>query len=403
MMRGWENGEHDVKDPYLTLLCALYRRNADELGLSDAPTQARSDVGLVYAASLSEALSILRNLAVFDSQKHPGVISGPFSEQAANAACLDWLFGYPKWDVTGNKTKVIQADVDEIVATTTMFDNMDRQFGGDHSRGLAVKYLNDNVLPRLHGTYTDAVRIELFHAAAVLCELIGYMGYDGEKHSLAQRYFIQSLRLAKSAGDNGYGAYVLNTMSHQAMYLNRPQEALRLAQAARQTYTNGSVPIVSTEAAMMEAKAFAVLGDKTGCSNAISLAEKAFTRQSDQGAPSWASHWDETLFSAFAGDSWLALGESREAREYLDVAWRGSQGQSRRKVFAAGQLAKVALIDNNIDEAAQYALMATESVDRSRSKRSLQVVSDLRTKLAKHSSSTAVRTFADRANHLLAG
>jgi tetratricopeptide (TPR) repeat protein len=402
-MRGWENGEHEVKAPYLHLLCELYGKSADQLGLSTAPAQARSDIGLIYSPSLADAVQAIQDLATFDLQKHPGIVGGTFSEQAISAACLDWLFGYPKWDIKGDGAKVTAQDVAEIIATTEMLDSMDRQRGGDHARNLAVTYLRDNVTSRLNGSYADNVRSDLFHAASVLCEVIGYMAYDAEKHSLAQRYFTQALRLAKAAGDTGYGAFVLNTLSHQAMYLERPAEALRLAQAAAQAYRNGSVSVVNTESAMLEAKAAAQMGDRTGCARALDVAEKAFNAQDNEPAPSWAAHWSETLFSAFAGDCWLSVGDTERARPYLWTAWNGSQGQARRKVFAAGQLAKAALQDHELEDSARFALVAVESTDGLKSRRSLQVVSDLRKALASHRSSPAVRTFHDRVNHLLAG
>lgn len=402
-MRGWENGEHEVKEPYLQLLCELYDKSADQLGLSTAPAQARSDIGLIYSPSLADALQAIGNLATFDLQKHPGVVSGTFSEQAVNAACLDWLVGYPKWDIKSGSGRVNAQDVTEIAATTEMLDGMDRQRGGDHARNLAVTYLRDNVLSRLNGTYDDRTQSDLFRAAAVLCEVIGYMAYDAEKHSLAQRYFTQALRLAKASGDTGYGAYVLNTLSHQAMYLNRPSEALRLAQTAAQAYRDGVVPVVNTESAVLEAKASALLGDRSGCEHALIAAESAFNAQDSAAAPAWAAHWSETLFSAFVGDCWLSLGDTERARPYLLTAWDGSQSQTRRKVFAAGQLAKAALRDHELDEAARFALIAAESTGGLKSRRSRQVVSDLRKALAAHCGSPAVRTFNDRANHLLTG
>lgn len=402
MMRGWENGDHEAKEPYLGLLCQLYGRSSAELGLSEGSAQARSDIGLIYSPSLDEAVATISSLAMLDGQRHPGVVSWSFSEHAANAACLDWVFGYPKWDLVSGRNQVTAHDVAEVVATTVIFDCMDRQRAGEHIRRLAVTYLRDNVLPRLRSSYDDHVGADLFHAAAVLCELIGYMAYDEEKHSLAQRYFIQALRLARSAGDTAYGAFVLNTMSHQAIYLRRPKEALRLAQASRQTY-QGIVPVVSAEAAMLEARACAELGDTLGCGRAISAAEASFAAHDSAEFPPWASHWSETLFNAFAGDCWLNLGDARHARPHLVGAWEGSQTQARRKVFAAGQLAKVALLERKVEEACYYALIATESVNDAWSRRSRQVVSTLRTDLSTHNASAMVRVFVDRADHVLAG
>jgi hypothetical protein len=403
MMRGWENGDHEVKEPYLGLLCVLYQKSADELGLSATPAQARSDIGLIYSSSLAEALQTITDLAKFDGQQHPGVISGPFSEAAINAACLDWLFGHPSWDLGKSSHRVTARHVDEVIATTQMFDAMDRQRGGEHARNLAVKYLFDNVVPALRGKSDSIVKIDLFRAGSILCELIGYMAYDGGRHSLAERYFIQALRLAKEAGDAAYGAFVLNTLSHQAMFLGRPQSALRLAQAARQTYHGSVAPVVTTESAMLEAQASASLGDTSNAAIALADAERAFNRQGSDMTPTWASHWSDTLFNSFAGDCWLTLGEAKRARPHLVAAWSGSQQQSRRRVFAAGQMAKVALLDHDIEQAANYASIAVEAVDGTRSRRSLHVVSELRRELKPHDNVDAVRIFADRMHHLMAG
>ncbi|WP_309117777.1 hypothetical protein [Saccharothrix sp.] len=304
-LREWEHGRNVPQQPYRDLLSALYGKSFDELGIATSAPQARSDVGLIYATSLLEAVDAVAHLARFDEQRHPGVVAGHFSEEAIYAACLDWLFGNARNDLTNGAGRVVHRDVEEVVATTTMFDGLDRTFGGEHSRALAVKYLREVVIPRLHGTYDESVGRSLFQAAAVLCEVIGYMAYDDDKHSLAQRYFVQSLRFAKEASDSAYGAYVLNTMSHQALYLGRTREALRLAQVARQGYTGTHMPAVQTEAAMLEARAHAALRDATSATQALQDAERFFSLHSPDDAPNWAAHWTDVVFASFAGHGWL--------------------------------------------------------------------------------------------------
>jgi hypothetical protein len=400
--REWEHGRNTPQVPYRDLLCQLYDKSADELGISVAPPQARSDVGLVYSASLADAINTLGNLAQFDAQRHPGVVSGHFSEEAVYAACLDWLVGSANSDRAPHATRVVARDVEEIVATTAMFDGMDRAFGGEHSRDLAVKYLTDTVVPKLSGTYDEPTGRDLFHAAAVLCEVIGYMAYDADKHALAQRYFIQSLRLAKEAGDSAYGAYVLSTMSHQAMYLHKPREALRLAQAARQSYTGTHVLAVQTESAMQEARAHAALNDEGAATRALHAAEQFFGQQSAEGAPNWAAHWGETLFAAFAGHCWLDLGKPAEARPLLVTAGQGANGQTRRVVFSSAQLARLALLEGDHEQAGSFALAAADAAANMKSKRSLQVIRDLRGDLQDLGSVHQVRNFQARAHDLFA-
>lgn len=399
--REWEHGRNMPQVPYRDLLCELYGKTAEELGVSVAPTQARSDVGLIYSPSLAETLITVSHLAEFDAKRHPGVVTGHFSEEAIYAACLDWLFTASIADRRAKARRVTERDVAEIVTTTAMFDGMDRSFGGDQSRDLAIKYLHDHVMPRLEGTFDERVGRDLFHAAAVLCEVIGYMAYDSERHALAQRYFIQSLRLAKEACSSAYGAFVLTTMSHQAMYLGRPQQALRLAEAARQSYTGSHVASVQTEAAMHAARAYAVLGDETSTTQALLAAERSFALHGTQDSPEWASHWGETLFAAFVGDTWLSLGKPAQARPHLARAAHDSQGQPRRMVYSSAQLAKLAVLEGDAEQAGTYALTATEVAENLKSKRSTKLIRDLYRDFKMQAGEQQLQTFLTRAHDLL--
>ncbi|RKT70437.1 hypothetical protein DFJ66_3697 [Saccharothrix variisporea] len=357
----------------------------------------------MYSSSLAETLVTVGNLAEFDVQRHPGVVSGHFSEEAIYAACLDWLFTSPVADRQPKAgSRVTERDVAAIMATTVMFDGMDRSFGGDQSRDLAIKYLHDHVVPRLHGTYDDKVGRDLFHAAAVLCEVIGYMTYDSERHALAQRYFIQALRLAKEAGSPAYGAFVLTTMSHQAMYLGRPQQALRLAEAARQSYTGTHVATVQTEAAMHAARAYAALGDEASTTQALLAAERSFALQDPATGPDWASHWGETVFAAFAGATWLDLAKPGQARPHLVRAAQDANGQARRVVYSAAQLARLAMLDGDAEQAAAHAMTAADAAAGLESKRSTKVVRDLHLDFKEQANAQPIQAFLARAHDLLA-
>ena len=91
---------------------------------------------------------------------------------------------------------------------------LDHRFGSGHVRPVVVHYLNSVVSGLLAGSYREAVGRELFAAVARLTELAGYMAVDTGQPGLAQRYYIQALRLAQAAGDRGYGGYVL-AASHE--------------------------------------------------------------------------------------------------------------------------------------------------------------------------------------------
>lgn len=397
----WESGSRSPQEPILGILCALYGRTAHELGLNPTPDQARSNIGLVYSPALHEAVDTLSKLSTFDITRHTSVINGAYSIDAINAACLDWLYRPTSNGERGGR--ITSADVAEVKAAAQMFDSLDRTVGGETQRLLAVQFVREKLAPKLSRASDDANSRALFTAAATLCEVIGWMAYDSERHSIAQRYFVQALRLSKDADEPTYGAFVLNTMAHQALYLNRPEQALRCALAALGNTHINSAPIVGTEAALLAARAHARMRNEHDGVAELRRAESLFERVTDTNTPKWAAHWSEAVFSTYAGTMWVDLGKPREAYGPLKLAWDAASDQPRRRVYSTGQLAKVAVLNRDIEQAATLGLEAAVSTSRQESKRSLQVIRDLDRQLKPHAKQPKVREFRERARLLLAG
>ncbi len=397
----WESGQRSPQEPVASLLCDVYGKSALELGLNPTPDQARSDVGLIYSPSLLAAVESLTKLAVFDETRHTSVLNGSYSVDALNAACMDWLFRESRYESTDGR--ITEADVLEVRSAAQMFDSLDRTIGGETQRLLAVRFVRERLAPRLSVAGTDPASRALFTAAAILCEVIGWMAYDAERHSVAQRYFVQALRLAKDADEPAYGAYVLATMAHQALYLNRPDQALRFALAARSNVHVSTVPIVATEATLMAAQAYARLGNETDCRAMILDAERLFAQVGAVSTPEWASHWTDAVFATYVGVSWVDMGKPHEAYTPLKLAWNAAQGHPRRQVYSTGQLAKVAVLNGDIEQAAGLGLAAVESSNKQASQRSLQVIREVDVQLKRYAKQPQVRDFRERARLLLAG
>ena len=355
-----------------------------------------------YTSSLGEALMTLATVARVDAHGACESQAAAFFGQLPAQAIRAWRAGAIIDDVPRSGEPIRVRDIDEVITTTKSLDQLDRQFGGDYSRGLAAKYLTDRVLPLLRRPASDSVRRELFQAAAVLCEVIGYMAYDAQLHRRAQHYFIQALRLAQEAGNQAYGSFVLSTMSHQALYLDRPDQALTLAQAADRSAPSQSLAVVATEAAMLEATASAALGDTSGSTQALRRAEASYERHTATAeTPYWMTHWDESVFASFAGSAWLDLGDRKAAEPYLRTLWRGAGNQVRRQVFAAGQLARAALLEHDVEQSAHYGSMAAEAAAATGSKRSHRIVRDLLIRLHGHRQLRPVRELTDTVTALL--
>ncbi|WDZ84573.1 helix-turn-helix domain-containing protein [Micromonospora cathayae] len=403
MISAWESGERDASDPYRSLLCEAYGLEAVELGLSGSVDRVRSDAGLAYQASLNRAASSLDDLTRFDDMGHTAVTRGRYIPDALSAACLDWLFGSSVTDLPNRGGAVTGHDIEEMRTMTSTFDGLDRKFGGDHCRLMAVRYLRDRVLPKIYAVKPARVERDLFSATAILCELVGWMAYDTSRHSLAQRYFVQALRFAEAAGDRAYAAYVLTSMADQALHLRRPDHALRLAQVAREASSRTGVAVAITEACVFEARAFAAQGDEAGCTAALLRAERTFHQIDGGDRPAWSGHWGEALFVSHAGTCWVDLGKTQQARRMFALIRDDTKGQARRRIYGAVQLARVALLEGDVEQSCAFATRALESAAGLASRRSHEHLVRISQQLATHGQQAAVRDFQQRADLLLAG
>ncbi|MFI1184559.1 hypothetical protein ACH4UT_34235 [Streptomyces sp. NPDC020799] len=67
------------------------------------------------------------------------------------------------------------------------------------------------------GSFSDEPGRELFSVSTELSQLAGWTAFDVGQHEVAQRHFIQALRLVRAGGDVQLGCYVLTTMAMQAL------------------------------------------------------------------------------------------------------------------------------------------------------------------------------------------
>src|SRR5262249_34739577 len=149
----------------------------------------------------------------------------------------------------------------------------DHRFGGGHARSVVVHYLNSVVSVLLAGSYSDDVGRALFAATSRLTELAGYMAVDTGQYGLAQRYYIQALRLSHAAGDRAYGGYVLAaSMSPLAGHLGTPREITQLARAAQEGARGHATPTTFAMFHAAEARGHAVQGDAQACQTALARA-----------------------------------------------------------------------------------------------------------------------------------
>lgn len=299
----------------------------------------------------------------------------------------------------GSGQRVGTGDIAALRTVGELFRALDNAYGGGHARQALVRYLEHEAEPMLRGSYGETTGRRLFAAVADLTRLAGWTSYDIGAHGLAQRYFVQALRLAQAAGDRVYGGYVLITMSRQAVHLGHGREAVQLARVAQQGVGSGAPPAVQALFHAAEARGHGLLGDVRACTAALVRAERALeAARSGDDVPSWARFFDEAQLADEFGHCHRDLGQYRAASQHAErsLHLRG-HAYARSRVFCRTVLATARLGLGEVDAACALGAEAMQAAVEMRSLRAVEYVRDLSRRLDHHRDAAPVRAFHDRA------
>ncbi|WP_137989760.1 regulator [Streptomyces vilmorinianum] len=298
----------------------------------------------------------------------------------------------------GPGQRVSSGDIAALRSVGELFRTLDHAYGGGHARQALVRYLEHEAEPMLRGTYGESVGRRLFAAAADLTRLAGWTSYDIAAHGLAQRYFVQALRLAQAAGDRAYGSYVLITMSRQAVYLGHGREAVQLARVAQQGVGSAAPPVVQALLHSVEARGHGVLGEARACSASLARAERALeaARPGDD-VPYWARPFDEAQLADEFGHCHRDLQQYRSAAQHAERSLQlRAPGFARSRLFCRVVLASARLGLGELDQACALGAEAAQQASEMRSARALEYVRDFERRLEPYRDAAAVRTYRDR-------
>lgn len=410
------------------------RLSAQDLGLDAcAPVYA----GLEFAATPEEAVDIVSGLWRKDSGSHAELRKIAFTPAGLVVPSRDWLIGRaddrvargeagaggripaqgrpaprpsamlgqggppPRQRVQterGPGQKVTGGDIAALRSVGELFRALDNAYGGGHARQALVRYLEHEAEPMLRGSYGEQTGRRLFAAAADLTRLAGWTSYDIAAHGLAQRYFVQALRLAQAAGDRAYGAYVLVTMSRQAVYLGHGREAVQLARVAQQGVGSSAPPVVQALLHSAEARGHGVLGEVRACTASLVRAERALeaAKPGDE-VPYWARFFDEAQLADEFGHCHRDLQQFRAAAQHAERSLHlRAPGFARSRLFCRVVLATARLGLGELDQACQLGAEAAGQAAEMRSVRAVEYVRDFERRLEPYRDAAPVRGYRDR-------
>ncbi|WP_180686639.1 regulator [Streptomyces gossypiisoli] len=396
------------------------RLTAQDLGLDAcAPVYA----GLEFAAGPEEAVDIVSGLWRKDSGSHAELRKIAFTPAGLVVPSRDWLIGRADEKVARGESparvpaqgrpvvpqqrgraergpghRVTSGDIAALRSVAELFCTLDNAYGGGHARQALVRYLEHELEPMLRGTYGEQTGRRLFAAAADLTRLAGWTSYDIAAHGLAQRYFVQALRLSQAAADRAYGAYVLVTMSRQAVYLSHGREAVQLARVAQQGMGGSAPPVVQALLHAAEARGHGVLGEVRACTASLVRAERALeaARPGDD-VPYWARFFDEAQLADEFGHCHRDLQQFRAAAQHAERSLRlRPPGFARSRLFCRVVLATARLGLGELDQACQLAAEAAGQAAEMRSVRAVEYVKDFERRLEPYKDAAPARTYRDK-------
>ncbi|MET7696888.1 helix-turn-helix transcriptional regulator [Streptomyces sp. NPDC005485] len=393
----WENGHSAPDDFYGPLLCDVYGVSAAELGLNHHSQQDSALLDAGYPASPDAAIQAVGKLWRADLNRYEPLFDAEPSEPAWSEASLRWLVA-PEPAIPRPRTEGMHVglgDVAAIKTTADMFARLDDQFGGDHARHAVIQYLSNDVLPMLRGKFTEQVGRALFSTAAEATLLAGWMSYDSCHHGLAQRYFLQALRLAQDANDRRLAGSILSAMSHQATFLGQFTHGATLARAALMGISPVATPTLRAQFHAMEARALARTGDVTGCEAALNAATRSLDGRNSDDEPEWISYFDEAELAAEAAHCFRDVNSARQAVAHAENAMSGSHVRS--DFFATMVLADAHLRAGETEEACRVALDALDFGEQLKSARCVSYLAEFRKDLAAAGDTAISRDFMEQA------
>lgn len=357
---------------------------AAALGLTSPDTVGQEEtVGLEMSGDPADALT---RLAETDARRR-GVLAGAVYCVAALALPLAY-----RHDAAGRARRagaggtVGTGDVLAVRTMTAAFLAADEVHGGRHARAAAVAYLSTDVAGLLGARMaSEAVRREMYGAAAELAYMIGFKTHDAGADALAQRYYLQGLRLAVESDPGAHTAYFLRILAHQALDLGQHQHCVDLACAALDRVHGrvdaGTVGLFLATLAMAHAAA----GDRARAARYLHRAEQAVCAVSDQ-APAWAAAGGSASarYGSNAGKALLQMrdhaGAERLLREGAD-SW-DPVTHPRARGLALANLGHAQARQGHLDQACATWNTALDLTDAMRSARTALAAREIRGALA---------------------
>jgi hypothetical protein len=369
-VRRWESDNPPWPSPeHQSALEALFGRPVAELGFTppwageaaESPEQA-----LVSTAVIASTITGSR--AVFPNRTVSGSLPGSI---AADYVTITSAYRHMYWTVPPAQLH------DNVAAHVRLGVGLMNSISEVARRPLAAAISESSLL---------AGRIEFF---------------DMQIPQQAQESFVVALQAAQDAHDSLIGAAALAHMAFIPAFSGdsrRAEEAQDKIRAAREFARRGSAsPEMRAWLDAVEAEAATRFGDARKALQLISHAEDIYAHEKPQPSPAWLDWFSPVRLAGFKGNTLLTARQPQQARETLQRVLDSLPEEAvKQRSVILGDLAAVAVMENNPEEACRLAEMALEQLSRNWYATGMARVRAVRISLAQWESLPVVRRLDEK-------
>jgi transcriptional regulator with XRE-family HTH domain len=224
------------------------------------------------------------------------------------------------------------AYVESIRLDTRRLVELDTRYGGDDLVRLAVRATKAADEHLAVGPRSRTLESDLQAAVGELAQVSAWIAYDADQQALARRLTNEALLHSRLAGDRRMELFELAQLAMQSIHLNRPGEALRIADGVIANDRTG--PRVAAVFHIRRARALAQLGDITGALDEHDRAA-AILRAGDASIhdPDWTWWVDESELAWHRAMSLASADDWPDALDLFQVAYEHRTEAAPRSRF----------------------------------------------------------------------
>jgi len=329
------------------------------------------------------------------------ILSGP----AAIAPVFEWENPPEDRNVSNHHghRRVDTADVLMVREARARYEQMYRRVGGIPVRSRVLEFLDSQVAPLLRDSYDDALGRQLMRAAGGVAAIAGICLYDTDRQAAAQKYFFDALRLAKASGDRGFGGYIVALLANQSMCLGRYRQVIQHAETALRGARGCLSPALVSDLCTLQARAYARIGDRTGCHEQMRRAENTAGRIRLTEEPPETGYVQCGLVQVQHAEALRTLGDLAPAQAYAEEALSTADlSHLRSQVHRHATLAMVLAARGDAEAAAGVAREMLARAQGMESRRVRDRVMAVSGAIGALGDSLAAREFTERAREQFA-